>query len=95
MSTLYNLGIGDEPWTKEIERRLDTVEGSNQKNVDNIVRVEKKVGKMEEKLESRSSMNEEPFFQEIRERKAKRLNVVMNGMVEQDESKKSSEKRME
>lgn len=63
-----------------MERRLDRLEDSGKKNEDDIAKLEKKTERMEEKLESKASNNEEAMFEELREREAKRQNVIMHGV---------------
>jgi hypothetical protein len=80
---------------KEIERRLDAVEDTGKKNTEDIVRVEKNMDKLKEKLEKKAAKGEEAMYEELREREAKRLNVVIHGMTEPDGNERNGEKRME
>jgi hypothetical protein len=91
--TVYAQGINHR--LKEVERRLDTVEESSKKNEGSIARVEKKVEKIGEKIESRMGFSEDAVFEEMREREAKWLNVIMHGVQESDAKERSGEKRIE
>ncbi len=59
------------------------------------MRIEKRVDKLEVKLESRGGSSEETVFGEMREREAKKLNVIMHGVQESSEKETSAEKRIE
>jgi hypothetical protein len=80
---------------REMEKRLDSVEEANKKNDDNITQVKKKVEKIERKVENRINTNEDVIFEELREREAKRLNVIMHGVQECDKRSANGEKGME
>jgi hypothetical protein len=90
---VYAQGINHR--LKEVERRLDTVEESSKKNEGSIARVEKKVEKIGERMETRMGFSEDAVFEEMREREAKRLNVIMHGVQESDAKERSGEKRIE
>lgn len=91
--TVYAQGMNHR--MKEIERRLDAVEDTGKKNTEDIVRVEKNMDKLKEKLEKKAAKGEEAMYEELREREAKRLNVVIHGMTEPEGNERNGEKRME
>jgi hypothetical protein len=78
-----------------MERRLETVEDKSEKNAEDIASVGKKLEKIEEKLKNRSSQDVDAVYEEFREREAKRLNVIMHGVLECDERENNGEKRIE
>ncbi len=78
-----------------MERGLDTVEESSKNNEGSIARMEKKVEKIGEKMESRMSFSEDAVFEEMRDRKAKQLNVIMHSVRESNAKERSGEKRIE
>ncbi len=88
--TAYAQGMNNR--LKEMEKRLDATEDKGKQKTDDIASVEKRteklekrMEKLEKKLESKASRDEEAMHEELRERDAKLLNVIMHGMVEPDD----------
>ncbi len=70
----------------------DSVEESSKNNKDNIAQMRKEVENIKERLERRMNTNKDVIFEEMRERKAKRLYIVMHGVQECNEKTKSRER---
>jgi hypothetical protein len=72
---------------KEIEKRMATVEEAAR--VENVGRLEQKVktisdkqDRTRDKMDKKIEQRQRRMFEELREREAKRLNIVMHGMEE-------------
>jgi hypothetical protein len=78
-----------------MEKRLDTVEDKSPRNADDNVSVQKKMEKIEDNLKKQSSQNVDAVYEEFVQREAKRMNVIVHGVLECDEKENNREKRIE
>ncbi len=91
--TVYAMGMTQR--FRDKKKRLDEVEEKSEKNAEDIAKGEKRMDKIEGKMKNQSSQNVDEVYEEFREREAKKLNVIMHGVLECDEKEKNGEKRME
>jgi hypothetical protein len=80
---------------KEMEKRLKSAHETGKKNESDIMRMEKREKKLEEKLKNKIGSGKEAVFEEMSEREAKRLNVIIHGVQEYVANETTSEKRIE
>jgi hypothetical protein len=85
---------------KEIEKRMATVEENTKKTADHVGQLEQRMekisgkqDKMGDKMDRKIEQSENRMFEELREREAKRLNIVMHGVEEADGRETSGERR--
>jgi hypothetical protein len=85
---------------QEIEKRLETVEERTKMTVENVGKLEQRVekiggqqDKMGEKLDRKIEQSENRIFEELRERDAKKLNIIMHGVKEAAGGERSGERR--
>jgi hypothetical protein len=85
---------------QKIDKRLETVEEKTRKTVENVGKLEQRVekignqqGKTGEKMDKKIEQSENRIFEELRERDAKKLNIIMHGVEEAAGGEMNRERR--